>query len=86
MCLSLPQAFATYERLRRHRVERIVAEGARQSSNKTPGPVGRKVRDVLLPFVCKFLVTEKSLRWMFNHHIDWDSPVVLNAKEPACGR
>ena len=71
---SLPQAFATYERLRRHRVERIVAEGARQSSNKTPGPVGRKVRDVLLPFVCKFLVTEKSLRWMFNHHIDLGQP------------
>ena len=41
---------------------------------------------MLLPFVFKFFVTEKSLRWMFNHYIDWDGPVVLNAKEPACGR
>ena len=31
-------------------------------------------------------VTEKSLRWMFNHHIDWDGPVALNVKGPACGR
>ena len=83
---SMPQAFATYERLRRQRVERIVAEGTRQSSNKTPGPVGRKVRDFMLPFVFKFLVTEKSLSWMFNHHIDWDGPVVLDAKGPAFGR
>lgn len=68
------KSFAIYERLRRQRVERIVAEGARQSSNKTRGPVGRIVRDFMLPFVFKFLVTEKSLNWICNHHIDWDSP------------
>jgi len=73
---SVGQAFATYERLRRGRVERIVAEGARQGSNKTLGPVGRTLRDALLPFMFKFLVTEKSLRWIYDHHIAWDVPVV----------
>ena len=38
---GIPQALATYERLRRPRVERIVAQAARTSSNKTLGPVGR---------------------------------------------
>src|ERR1700676_4310990 len=77
------KSFAIYERLRRQRVERIVAEGARQSSNKTRGPVGRIVRDFMLPFVFKFLVTEKSLNWIYNHHIDWDVPVVLDANDSA---
>ena len=47
-------AFASYERLRRRRVERIVAEGARQSGNKALGPVGRMIRDLMvrLDFGC----------------------------------
>ena len=47
-------AFASYERLRRRRVERIVAEGARQSGNKALGPVGRMLRDLMvrLDFGC----------------------------------
>src|SRR5215217_4711796 len=71
---GIPQALAAYERLRRARVERIVAQGARSSSSKTPGPVGRVVRDLLLPVVFKLLVTDKSLAWMYDHHIDWDTP------------
>ncbi len=47
-------AFASYERLRRRRVERIVAEGARQSGNKALGAVGRMIRDLMvrLDFGC----------------------------------
>jgi FAD-dependent urate hydroxylase len=71
---DIPQALAAYERLRRARVERIVAQGARSSSSKTPGPVGRVLRDLLLPVVFKLLVTDKSLAWMYDHHIDWDTP------------
>jgi 2-polyprenyl-6-methoxyphenol hydroxylase-like FAD-dependent oxidoreductase len=70
-----PQAFDAYERLRRRRVERIVKQGARTSSTKTPGPAGRTLRDLMLPLVFKFLVTEKSLAWMYDHHIDWEAPV-----------
>ncbi len=76
---DLPQALAAYERLRRRRVERIVAQGARSSSAKTPGPVGRVVRDLLLPVVFKLLVTEKSMAWMHQHHLDWDTPVTATA-------
>jgi 2-polyprenyl-6-methoxyphenol hydroxylase-like FAD-dependent oxidoreductase len=70
---DLPRALDAYERLRRRRVERIVALGARSSSSKTPGPVGRFLRDLLLPVVFRFLVTDRSLAWMYDHHIDWDT-------------
>jgi 2-polyprenyl-6-methoxyphenol hydroxylase-like FAD-dependent oxidoreductase len=81
---DIPRAFAAYERLRRRRVERIVAQGARSGSAKTQGPVGRVVRDLMLPLVFRFLVTDKSLAWMYDHHIDWDAPVTL-ALEAARG-
>jgi hypothetical protein len=56
-------------------VERIVAQGARTGSAKTPGPVGRVVRDLALPLVFKLLVTERSMAWIYDHHVDWDAPV-----------
>src|SRR5215216_4795744 len=71
---DLPEALATYEGLRRRRVERIVAQAARTGSAKTPGPVGRVLRDLLLPVVFKLLVTDRSLAWMYDHHLDWDTP------------
>jgi FAD-dependent urate hydroxylase len=72
---DIPRAFAAYERLRRRRVERIVAQGARSSSAKTQGPIGRAVRDLMLPLVFRFLVTDRSQAWIYDHHIDWDTPV-----------
>lgn len=68
-------ALATFERLRRRRVERIVAQGARSSSSKAAGPVGRILRDLMLPFVFRYVVTEESQAWMYDHHIDWDRRV-----------
>jgi 2-polyprenyl-6-methoxyphenol hydroxylase-like FAD-dependent oxidoreductase len=79
MCLrdlpDIPGALAAYEGLRRRRVERIVAQGARTGSAKTPGPVGRVLRDLALPVVFKLLVTEKSLAWIHDHHLDWEAGV-----------
>jgi FAD-dependent urate hydroxylase len=72
---DIPQALAAYERLRRSRVERIVAQGARTGSAKTPGPVGRVLRDLALPLVFRFLVTDRSTAWIYRHHIDWAAPV-----------
>jgi FAD-dependent urate hydroxylase len=77
---DIPQALAAYQRLRRPRVERIVAQAARTSSTKTPGPVGRLLRDLTLPVVFRFLVTDKSLAWRYDHHIDWDAPITLTTK------
>ncbi|HET9543835.1 MAG TPA: FAD-dependent monooxygenase, partial [Acidimicrobiales bacterium] len=72
---TVGDALAAYEGLRRRRVERIVAHGARTGRSKTPGPVGRVVRDLALPLVFKLLVTERSMAWIYDHHIDWDTPV-----------
>jgi FAD-dependent urate hydroxylase len=72
---DIPQALAAYEGLRRRRVERIVAQGKRTGSAKTPGPVGRVLRDLALPLVFKLLVTDRSTAWIYSHHIDWDAPV-----------
>ncbi len=77
---DIGQALGVYEGLRRRRVERIVAQAARTSSTKTPGPVGRLLRDLLLPVVFRLLVTERSLAWRYDHHIDWDAPITLTTK------
>ena len=74
---SIPKAFAAFERIRRNRVERIVAQGARSSSSKAAGPVGRVLRDLLLPLVFRHLVTEKSMAWMYDYGVDWDRSVAL---------
>jgi len=71
------QAFAAYERLRRGRVERIVAHGARTSNSKAAGPVGRALRDLMLPMILKRVAGGGSLAWMHDHHIDWDEEVAV---------
>ncbi len=62
-------AFAAFEAARRSRVERIVAQGARSSSSKTPGAVGSAFRDVMLRLVFRYTVTEKSLSWMYDYRV-----------------
>jgi FAD-dependent urate hydroxylase len=74
---DIRQAFAAYERLRRERVERVVAQGARSSSGKAAGPIARVLRDLMLPVILKRVASsgEKSLAWMYDYHIDWDEKV-----------
>jgi 2-polyprenyl-6-methoxyphenol hydroxylase-like FAD-dependent oxidoreductase len=79
---TVPDALAAYEHRRRGRVQRIVAQGARTSSAKTPGRVGRVVRDLALPLVFKLLVTDRSMAWIYSHHIDWDARVTATAEPP----
>ena len=66
------QAFAAYERLRRRRVERIVAQGARTSNSKAAGPIARRIRDLMMPTILKRVANGKSLAWMHDYHIDWN--------------
>ena len=68
-------AFAAYERLRRARVERIVAHGARTSNSKAAGPVARVLRDLMMPAILKRVANGGSLAWMHDYHIDWDAKV-----------
>jgi 2-polyprenyl-6-methoxyphenol hydroxylase-like FAD-dependent oxidoreductase len=80
---DIPRALAAFERLRRRRVERIVAQGARTGRSKTPGPVGRVLQGLILPLVFRFLVTEKSLAWIYAHHVDWDARVEAGEADAA---
>jgi 2-polyprenyl-6-methoxyphenol hydroxylase-like FAD-dependent oxidoreductase len=38
---DIPQAFATYERLRRSRVEKVASRASKINYGKTPGPIGQ---------------------------------------------
>jgi 2-polyprenyl-6-methoxyphenol hydroxylase-like FAD-dependent oxidoreductase len=66
---SVDAAFARFEASRRERVERIVAQGARSSSSKTPGRVGGAIRDGVLRLVFRYAITEKSLSWMYDYRV-----------------
>ena len=68
-------AFAAYETARRERVEKIVAAGARSSSSKIPGPVGRRFQELMLRFVFRYMVTDRSIAWINDHRIRWEDPV-----------
>jgi FAD-dependent urate hydroxylase len=77
-CLrDLPEptaAFTAYDRLRRARVEKVVAAGARASNSKAAGPVGRVLRDAFLPLVLR-KTGRQAQSWLHEYHIDWDAPV-----------
>ncbi|MEV4622601.1 FAD-dependent monooxygenase [Asanoa sp. NPDC049573] len=64
-------AFARYEASRRPRVERIVKAAARNNSSKAAGPVGRVIRDAVMPAVLKLASTSNAQRQVFEYHVDW---------------
>jgi FAD-dependent urate hydroxylase len=61
--------FARYERLRRDRVERIVHHGARGNRAKTMGPVARRLTDLFMPSVLKFMARSKALDWQYTYDV-----------------
>lgn len=76
-CLrTLPhgEAFAAYEDLRRARAERIIRLGARTNRDKAAGPVGRVIRDAVMPVLMKMMKPEK-MAWQFDYRIDWAQSV-----------
>jgi FAD-dependent urate hydroxylase len=76
---GIEAAFAAYEVLRRERVERVVAQGRRNGSGKAPGPIGRVIRDLALRVVFrKGSRPVNSMRWLFDHAVDWDTPCVAS--------
>ncbi|WP_169948445.1 NAD(P)/FAD-dependent oxidoreductase [Microbispora sp. H11081] len=68
-------AFAAFERLRRGRVERVVAQGKRNGDGKAPGAGGAFVRDLVLPVVLRQVEKRNALAWMYDHRITWDERV-----------
>jgi 2-polyprenyl-6-methoxyphenol hydroxylase-like FAD-dependent oxidoreductase len=70
-------AFARYEAERRPRVERIARWAERIGSTKTPGPVGARIRDAVMPLVLRLTADGgKAQREIYDH-------VVAAPAEPA---
>ncbi|WP_158886755.1 FAD-dependent oxidoreductase [Amycolatopsis anabasis] len=71
---TIPAAFATYDHLRRPRVERVVATSARMGNTATPSPLKRLLRDAILPRKLK-KGPRNTATWLTHHHIDWDAKI-----------
>jgi 2-polyprenyl-6-methoxyphenol hydroxylase-like FAD-dependent oxidoreductase len=76
---DVSSAFTAYERLRRTRVEKIAARGARISHAKAPGPVAQRMMGLLLPLMVKTMNLEKTMAAEQGCTIDWDAPVQEDA-------
>ena len=81
-CPDTPNAFATFDALRRKRVEKIVKHGHRSSNSKAAGPIARVIRDLMLPVIFGHAEKDggKSMMWLQGHHIDFDRPVTPIAR------
>jgi 2-polyprenyl-6-methoxyphenol hydroxylase-like FAD-dependent oxidoreductase len=67
---DIPAAFAAYERLRRPRVEKVVAVGRRNGSGKAAGPVGGFIRDAMTPLLMRMLYRKGNPQaWILDHQI-----------------
>lgn len=83
--LPTGKAFKAYESLRRPRVDRILkhttatptstSAAARTAAPKPAGPLGRALRDALLPMATKMGGGAVWGAWQFEHRIDWDERV-----------
>lgn len=65
---------ARFEAMRKPRAERVIAHGARTSSSKTAGPIGRVFRDALMPFFLKRMngdAAKRELAWLYDHRVAW---------------
>jgi 2-polyprenyl-6-methoxyphenol hydroxylase-like FAD-dependent oxidoreductase len=65
-------AFATYERLRRARVERMVQHGRNAGQGKVmTKPIQVWFRDLLTPFFLKLFANPAALDWVYSYKVDW---------------
>ncbi|WP_210407975.1 FAD-dependent monooxygenase [Allokutzneria sp. NRRL B-24872] len=67
------KAFPAYERLRRDRVERLVASSAERDAARTSGAPPRQPSEQELAELTKRRRAFQS--WLYEHHIDWAEPV-----------
>lgn len=72
---DVPTAFDAYERLRRPRVEKIAARGARISHAKAPGPIAQRMMRLMLPLMFATMNVEKTMAAEQRYTIDWGTPM-----------
>jgi 2-polyprenyl-6-methoxyphenol hydroxylase-like FAD-dependent oxidoreductase len=75
-------AFAAYERLRRDRVQKIAARGAKLNHAKTPGPMARTMMSLLMPIMFKLMNPEKTMGAEQRYTIEWDALVIPTSSTP----
>lgn len=66
---DVPAAFAAFTAERKPRVSEVIAQTRRTGSQKSPGPIGRMIRDLVLPMFLKKQVGKTTA--LYRHHIDW---------------
>jgi 2-polyprenyl-6-methoxyphenol hydroxylase-like FAD-dependent oxidoreductase len=72
---DVSSAFSVYERLRRPRVEKIAARGARISNAKAPGPIAQRMMRLMLPVMVATMNIEKTMAAEQRYTIDFETPV-----------
>ena len=70
---GVPAAYDAFVAARRERVEKVVAVGARSSSSKIPGRVGRVPMEAMLRVVFRYLVTDRAQDWITGYRVS-ESP------------
>jgi 2-polyprenyl-6-methoxyphenol hydroxylase-like FAD-dependent oxidoreductase len=68
-------ALARFEQIRRPRVERIIRWAERVNSSKAAGPVGRRVRDAVLPLALRVGARSGAHEQTYGHRVEWDAAV-----------
>ena len=66
-------AFARFEQIRRPRVEKIIRWAARTNSSKAAGPVGRVLRDALLPLGLRLGERSGAHEQTYGHRVEWEA-------------
>jgi 2-polyprenyl-6-methoxyphenol hydroxylase-like FAD-dependent oxidoreductase len=70
-------AFASYERLRRGRVERVAKQAAKTNRTKGFGRVATRMMGLTMPLALRTVLTpERMLGADQRHRIDWDAPAL----------
>jgi 2-polyprenyl-6-methoxyphenol hydroxylase-like FAD-dependent oxidoreductase len=67
------QAFATFQHLRKKRVEALIQQARRTSSGKIPNPVMGWIRDLMLPTFLK--AGAKATAQSYAYTVNWSEPV-----------
>jgi 2-polyprenyl-6-methoxyphenol hydroxylase-like FAD-dependent oxidoreductase len=69
------QAFSTFERIRRGRVESILRQSRRTGQQKAPtGWLGRRIRDLVLPIFLKS--GARAAHELYGYAVDWEKRIV----------
>ena len=75
-CPDHVSAFTMLHELRRDRVGKVIALGAKTASSKAAGPLAARLRDLFMTVGFRYFYKPESSAWLLRHHIDWDEPVL----------